>query len=424
MIRRPRIEAILRKIESQRKQDWEAAAAELDRMSQQGVSAAEGQQALRAATRQFPARPGDWRDWPGELVRVAASRPQLAYAPLVVELFSRFQDRAKTEALWLLAQLPEREAAVAYMEILRNHGRTGGIPHLVTQQLEQKPRHPEVFFPETLEYAGDPRLAFSIYRLCLCYCQAGLLSPETLDGHTKQVLATYAALEQKVLPAQRPSGVAWMWEEEYFENRTLAALLLDLLGFFSGPETEAALRRALEFPDSRLKCFAATSLIRRGQEVPRNSLVSIAASPEMRICLYSYLRSLEKAALFPEQYYNQAAFAEADMVNWLSFPSELGRVPDEIQLTNVISADAGPPHGVLDWYLFRFRCLETEGTADAWLAGVSGPFLRKNAPTTEGGGDTFSSFVEWDTKTPEEHVGDIRHLLEQWREAHARGEMG
>jgi hypothetical protein len=90
----------------------------------------------------------------------------------------------------------------------------------------------------------------------------------------------------------------------------------------------------------------------------------------------------------------------------------------------VVSADAGPPHGYLDWYLFRFRT-DDEDCADpgVWMAGVSGPFLRKDAATTAARGEAFSSFAEWDAKTPDEHVGDIHQLMNEWRKAHAEGKM-
>jgi hypothetical protein len=73
--------------------------------------------------------------------------------------------------------------------------------------------------------------------------------------------------------------------------------------------------------------------------------------------------------------------------------------------------------GIYDYYLFRFRTKEPHWAAkDGWIAGVSGPYLRKDEPTTEPLGGTFSTFTKWDAKTPEEHVGDIRELMKRWRE--------
>jgi hypothetical protein len=109
------------------------------------------------------------------------------------------------------------------------------------------------------------------------------------------------------------------------------------------------------------------------------------------------------------------------MVNWLVYPTELNRVPDEIELMKVVPVDTGLPGGIYDYYLFRFRTKEPHWAAkNGWIAGVSGPFLRGDEPTTDALGDTFSSFAKWDSKTPDEHVGDIRKLMERWREYHLK----
>jgi hypothetical protein len=107
------------------------------------------------------------------------------------------------------------------------------------------------------------------------------------------------------------------------------------------------------------------------------------------------------------------------MVRWLMVPTEIGRVPDRIELKKVVALDTGGPDGFLDYYVFRFKTLPPHETAkDGWLAGVAGPFLRKDAPTTEAQGETFSEFESWDARSPEEHVGDVKELLAEWRKRH------
>ena len=57
-----------------------------------------------------------------------------------------------------------------------------------------------------------------------------------------------------------------------------------------------------------------------------------------------------------------------------------------------------------------------------WLAGVSGPFLRKDQPTIQALGDTFSAFTPWDRKSEAEHVEDVHELMKTWRERHVTQE--
>jgi len=380
-----------------------------------------GLKALRSAARPYPFEKPEPGRVSAELVAVACSTPRPEYVPIVVELFDKFSDEAKWRAQIILTELESREAAEALMTIVRTHAPTGRLPSLITSRLVSKPRHSDIFFPEILKYASNPKLSFEIHRLCLAYCEAKLLSPPKLAPFTDQVLKSYRDLADKLRPAQKDQGIGWMWEDAYQESRGDAALLLDLLGHLPSGRVEKPLREALEYRDPRLKYFALVSLLRLGKSVDVKHVDDVALHAEMRNWLYITLKQLGKSSLFPERLRTQKAFAEADMVNWLVYPTELNRVPDEIELMKVVTVDTGLQDGIYDYYLFRFRTKEPHWAAkDGWIAGVSGPYLRKDQPTTESLGHTFSTFTKWDAKTPDEHVGDTRELMKKWREYHSK----
>jgi hypothetical protein len=380
-----------------------------------------GLKALRAAARPYPFEKPEPGRVSAELVAVAYSTPVPEYIPVVVELFDKFSDDAKWRAQIILTELESREAAEAFMTIVRTHGPTGKIPSLITSRLAKKLRHVDIFFPEILKYASNRKLSSDIHALCLAYCDANLLPIAKLAPYTDQVLSSYLDLANNLRPAQRDQGIAWMWEDAYQEWRHDAGLLLDLLGYFPADRVENQLREALGYKDPRLKHFALVSLLRLGMPVDAEHVEGVARHAEMRNWLFINLRQLGKPSLFPERYRTQYAFAEADMVNWLVFPTELNRVPDEIELMKVVAVDTGLPDGIYDYYLFRFRTEEPHWAAkNGWIAGVSGPYLRKDEPTTEALGDTFSTFTKWEAKTPEEHIGDTRELMKRWRQYHSR----
>ncbi len=388
------------------------------------VTLEDGLRVLDAASQPFPFKNLDSDELSEHLVRIAASTPREEYTPVIAASFEKYGDRAKLRALSILAELESREAAVAYMDIIRRHADTGRISELVIGPLEHNPRHADVFFPELLRYARNAKLRTDIYRLCLAYCDAGSLSPPALAPFSGQLLEVYRSLAARLRSAERPQGTSWMWDEKYGDDRNDGGIILDLMGHFANDEMDRELRNALGFRDPRLQYFAISSLLRRGK-LPETtkSINEVAASPEMRNWLYKKLQERGKPSLYPDRYRSQAALAESDMVQWLTFPTELGRAPDEIELMRVVPVDTGLPGGTYDYYLFRFRTHEPHWAAKkGWLAGVSGPFKRADSPTTTALGDTFSTFDPWDDKSPEKHVGDIRELTERWREYHKRSE--
>src|SRR5262249_29645543 len=215
---------------------------------------------------------------------------------------------------------------------------------------------------------------------------------------------------------RKKPGLSWVWDEDYAPLREQGELILDLLGYFPAPGVKEVLREGTRFRDPHLACYAVTSLLRLGDKPANGVIERVAASPEMRGLLFEGLAKQGKQKLFPPRFANQKALAEAEMVRWLAFPTELGRAPDEIELMKVVSEDFGPPDGMMDWYLFRFRTLPPHWSAkDGWMAGVAGPFKRAEEPTVTAYGDTFSKFAKWDSQTPGEHVNDVRALMAEWR---------
>jgi hypothetical protein len=247
----------------------------------------------------------------------------------------------------------------------------------------------------------------------------GRVDAEGLSRLEERLLEIYGEQRAKLLPAQRAQGTAWMWEEDYLEAQGIAGLALDILGYFPSSAVKSELRQALQYVDPKLKFFALAALVRLGERVEPRYAFEVAASREMRNWLYDRLEEHGRLDLFPLELRTQEAFAESNMVAWLTYPTELGREPDEIELMKIWSYDTGPPDGIIDYYLYRFRTYPPHWAAENdWMAGLAGPFLRKEAPSTKAYGGTFSKFEAWDGKTPEEHIEGILDVTQEWWDKH------
>ncbi len=412
-------EEIITLLQSNSLEQREAAIKRLRVKGEQGLNIEEGILALQAASKEFPPREYDFEDTSVDLIRAVAAHPQSEYVSIVTKLYSTYKDKGKEEALRLLAAIEDREAAIAYMSILQIYARNGNVPALPTQPLQTKPRNADVFFPGILEYVDIEAFEWDIYLLLLAYLQANLISLDNVSQYSTKILDSYHKYKDKLVAAQRNQGITWMWENEYQGWRNIASVILDVMGYFSSLAVEKELQEALTYNDPRLKFFAVISLLRQGKEVGSNSVREVACAAEMRNFLYDELVKLNQTALYPEEFRTQEAFAESDMVNWLVFPTELAQVPDEIELMKIVSIDTQTPDGIIDYYVFRFRTSPPHWAAkDGWMAGVAGPFLRKDAPSTVSYGETFSTFESWGSKAPEEHVGNIQDIIEKWRGYH------
>jgi hypothetical protein len=402
----------------------ERAVRRLLRRGRAGFTPEQGILVLKASSLLYPPRRDPDDDTSVDLVRAALSVPLPEYLPHVVERYAHWNRRARAEALRLLMRIEDRRAAEAVMLIIRRHARAGGVPRLPIGLYAHAPQFGDVFFPELLDYLHMPKLAFSICALALSFAGVQQIEPAALVPAADAILKLYAARRDQLLPLQRTEGIAWRWRPKYHRRRWRAGVLLDLLGHTPTPDVEAELRRAVAaLTDPRLRLYAILSLLRHDKEVEAAAVAEIAADPESRKWLFDGLQKLERSRLFPAEYRNQPALAESDLVNWLIQPDELGRAPDGIELVQAVPFDTGTPDGWADYYLFRFRTEPPHWAArHGWLAGVSGPFPRKDQPTIEALGDTLSTFTPWDQKSEAEHIEDVRELAKTWRERHGRRE--
>jgi hypothetical protein len=411
------VAAILDGLASDYEESQKTAHERLDDLIEQGLRPADGVALIRGTARKFPKPEAGGSSPQADILHAVAKSPDPSFVFPVHEVFPKLDGGAKTAALELLAAVDTPEAAVAFVDLVKYAANESPDVEVSAPAFDESHHHADILFPALLD-AASGEAADGIGRLALSYAGAGLLRGDDLAGHAGPALAEYGRLHGRLAPLQRgpDAGLDWVAEESYVDTRETAAVLLDLFGWIPSPDTDRALREALSLRDPRLVAFAATSLVRRGATVPPEAFELAASSAETRAGVFETLNELKHRDLFPARWATQAALAESVLVRWLEFPTELGRAPTAIQLMKVVTEDVGGEHGVMDWYLFRFRSNDEDWKKNGWMAGVAGPFERRAEPTTRDWGDTFSEFEEWASQSPEAHVADVRETIARWRE--------
>lgn len=266
----------------------------------------------------------------------------------------------------------------------------------------------DILFPALLDGATEP--SGSLMDVLLSALRTGRLEASRVEK-SPSVLGRLARLEPltrelaaAIASPEGPQG------ESAFRLAGELALVADLGGFAGGADVVASLHAIAQGPATRPSVFALAALVRRGETVHDDVFARVAAEPLERATLYSLLAPLGAASRIPAHYRSRDAFAESDIVNWLSHPGELGRAPDSIEQMAVFEATSNGADVVL--YLWRFK------TDDGpFRAATSGPYAAQAPEGPLAGPDTFSRFEAWDADTPENHVIAILKNLGEWRTA-------
>lgn len=387
----------------------------------QGQLASEDVRAvISAASADLPKARFDFNSYDASLLQVIWPHVRPEHVSDLLSQFPRLSEKGQAAVYTALAHVGTAEATRAYVQLLRDTGWPSAAYPAMTLPFEREPRFASLLLPAFVDGSIRGMPDDVAWGLLLAYAEAGKLPTSEARTAQPHVVRAAGALVGELAPLQERSGIAWRWGETYLDLKYRGGLALDLLGHLGRTqEATSVLRTGEQLADPRPRMFAALSLLRLGESPSPSALKAVAADPETRNILFDRLVSLGKTHLFPKSEMTQAKLAESEMVNWLIFPTELGRAPDEIELMQTIERDLGD-HGVFVYYIFRFKTHAPHWSAeDGWTAGVAGPFRRDDFPTTTSWGDTFSTFTKWNDFAPEEHLASIEELMKRWREHHA-----
>lgn len=177
-------------------------------------------------------------------------------------------------------------------------------------------------------------------------------------------------------------------------------VLCDACAYFLNDSITALLYKALELRQNNVSMFAARTLLGAGKDVPADTVTALAEDLVYADRFYHALTACGKEALFPDELRDEVYLAKSDLVQWLTYPTELGKAPDEIEYLGKAEFKDE------NFFVFKFKS-ESDTLGDdikgKWLIGWSG---------SEGG--TFSNFDEYekfDKGTPEKTLKYIKKKL-------------
>lgn len=184
--------------------------------------------------------------------------------------------------------------------------------------------------------------------------------------------------------------------EDYPDKMKSLEFAADVCKHYADGRILDALGKAMALKRDNVRYYAAETLLACGREIPAEAVREMAGNLEYAELLYGLLQKHGKAALFPAEYSSPEYLAKSDLAHWLTYPTELGRLPDEIELLGVAKVKSETFH------IFKYKSNSgtlSEDLQGQWLIGWSGD---------EGG--TFSNFdklSDFEKKKPEKTLKNI-----------------
>ncbi|WP_336664284.1 DUF4303 domain-containing protein [Elizabethkingia meningoseptica] len=122
-------------------------------------------------------------------------------------------------------------------------------------------------------------------------------------------------------------------------------------------------------------------LIESGKGITQQDVYPFALKPSTRELTYQLLDEYNSENVFPTEFLSIIKAAEANLVNWLAYPTELNAYPDEIEYLKRVSIGPDANQDVFHYEIFRYRVNEPHWAAsDGWMLGVVGPYFDDSLP--------------------------------------------
>ena len=284
-------------------------------------------------------------------------------------------------------------------------------PELADLHTTAVSRHPEaagVYFPALLRVRNHPSHQHDVRLLALNYLQAEAISLESLGDWRNELIEALIVRAPEILASIPPDAEpAWFHENEDYRGGELG-VLVDLTSRLGDDRVDPVIARVMDSADPYLVTTAISATFERGGEPPAELIERLASDSRTWTAIHRVVNYYRRTELIPANFMTQEVIAEAHVVDWLTFPTELGAPPAEIEHMATVRDTIDGISG--ETYLFRYR---SDGDP-VWYAANSAIYLSKDTPTTEWYSSAFSRFEPWDSNTPDGHAKAAREVLAEW----------
>ncbi len=210
-----------------------------------------------------------------------------------------------------------------------------------------------------------------------------------LPPESKELLGDYIAAEIK-------RYVNGELDDVVINNLEFAC---DIAKYFANDSIIALLYTVLKLNNNNISFYAIGSLLEAECKVPTDTIVALANDLVYADITYALLSKHGKEALFPSELASSEYLAKSDLVHWLTYPTELGKEPDEIEYLGKVRKKE-------DYYIFRFK-----SDSDTLSDDIKGKWLIGWANNEGGTFSNFDLYQDYEQKTVEKTLKRIKKKL-------------
>ena len=291
-----------------------------------------------------------------------------SYSNHLTEIFKDLNTETKYELLNLLSLSNEPSAIILYRVLICNYYKE--LNNYPIGNLALNKDNYELLFPELYETFKTKNTRNSLLLLLNDFINLGIVPLVHLDKNKTVLQKLIVSIFKEGIKYKIDTKENFMFNKEYIDLRIFLESAINIEYYVSNKETKSNLDKLFKTKDNQLKLFILENYSRKGKDLTKININSIAKDNLSRYPLYSFLTYNNLQRLMPKKYSNNKDLALSDLYLNFSIATGYSKVPYDFEFVEERVVDN------LKYYIFKFK---TEFNYNEEIIDPATDYLLKNA---------------------------------------------
>ncbi|MBO5530107.1 MAG: hypothetical protein J5970_01780 [Bacilli bacterium] len=233
------------------------------------------------------------------------------YSDRIKKIYPTLEKSSKYDLLLLLANSNNDDAIILYKELVLKYGKE--LDDIPIGSLSTKKSNYDLLFPDILKALKYDIKRNNILLLLNDYVVSNVAREKDVKKYKKDICNNINTLLKQAVNFKFKKNENVMQNADYLNLRIYLEAAIDLEFYVSNKDTKANLEKLLKKKDNQIKLFVLENYIKKGKDISKINLNTIAKDLLSRYPLFSFLKFYNLERLMPKKYANNLALSESDL---------------------------------------------------------------------------------------------------------------
>lgn len=259
------------------------------------------------------------------------------YNDKLYSIYPKLTLESKYEVLSLLANCNKEAAIILYRDLVVKYGKE--LDELPIGTLSSNLNNYSLLFPELFKALKFDIKRNNILLLLNDFYALGVLKENDIKKNKKTIQTAINKILKEGANYKFKKDENIMTNKDYINLRVFLEAITNIEVLVSNKDSKTYLEKILKKIDNQLKLFILENYVKKGKDISKISLTTIAKDNLSRYPLYSFLKFYNLEKLMPKKYANSLALSESDLVINFCINYKYEIIPYDIKFLKEIIVD-------------------------------------------------------------------------------------